>query len=274
MAYMSNLKQAVLFGGSSLHGDSLGDTWIWSAGCWTERFPAHSPQAEHEVVMAFDRSHGAALLYTPGIPVGTDQATWRWDGVDWSKVADGPGIYGAPAAVAYDGSKDNVVLFGAIDSAGATATWTWTGTAWRSMMPAHAPPARQDAAMAYDPNTGKVLLFGGMTIADGRQRNDTWAWDGRDLTPVSPGVSPAPREGMALTTFAVKSEVLLIGGWSTGPFSDVWTWNGITWRQAPSPGTRQNATAVDAGDSVLVFGGTLLSTANTDIWSGTSWRTT
>lgn len=273
MAYVSNLKHAVLFGGSSLHGDSLGDTWTWSSGCWTQRFPAHSPQPQHYVVMAYDAGHGVALLNTPGDPSGTEQATWSWDGTDWTKLADGPKIHGAPAATAYDKVRGKVVLYGGVGNASATETWTWTGTAWQAMAPRQSPPARQAASMAFDPNTGKVLLFGGMTLADGLQRNDTWAWDGRDWAQLNPVASPAPRQGAALATFGAKSQVVLIGGWSVAPFTDAWAWDGVNWHQVASLGPRQNATAVDAGDSVLLFGGTLQSTANTDLWDGVTWTT-
>ena len=271
MAYMGDLKQAVLFGGSTVYGDPLGDTWIWSNGCWTQKFPAHSPHPQHYVVMAYDGARGVAVMYTPGIPSPTEQATWTWDGTDWTKAADGPGIESAPASIAYDQANRDVVLFGAVDNSGGTGTWTWSGSSWRTMNPLHAPPARRDAAMASDPKTSNVLLFGGMTFADGQQNNDTWRWDGIDWTKLNPSASPAAREGAAMASFVARSQVLLVGGWAAAPFSDVWEWDGSNWQQVANIGPRQNASAVDTGQSVLVFGGTLQNKANTDSWDGVTW---
>lgn len=57
-------------------------------------------------------------------------------------------------------------------------TWLWDGTNWTQPSlglfgtGAH-PSGRSLASMAYDPDTGQVVLFGGLTT-DGFQLNDTW----------------------------------------------------------------------------------------------------
>ena len=53
--------------------------------------------------------------------------------------------------------------------------WAWDGTGWTALSPAHSPPARFYAQMAYDGSSGQLLLFGGAvdTVAD---IADTWVY--------------------------------------------------------------------------------------------------
>jgi hypothetical protein len=193
MAYMSNLGEAVLFGGQGILGNSwvLADTWTWRPGCWTQRHPAHSPPAYRSASMAFDETAGRVIAYLGDGDPGQEQATWSWDGSDWTRVADGPTTFwaGAPdSAIAYDASIGRVVLYGLVAQAGANCwvastqcspqTWTWNGTTWQTMNPRHSPPPRLYSNMAYDPTTGRVLLFGGHSIPDtpNHYLGDTWGW--------------------------------------------------------------------------------------------------
>jgi hypothetical protein len=99
----------------------------------------------------------------------------------------------ADASSAYDGAKGTIVMFGGADRSGVLSdTWTWDGDGWRKQHPAASPPAREFAFMGFDPATGRVALFGGLTCsAPGRddpigcdyQKNatvlaDTWTWNG------------------------------------------------------------------------------------------------
>jgi hypothetical protein len=54
------------------------------------------------------------------------------------------------------------VLFGGRSSAAALAdTWEWDGSQWSPRATTAVPAARSSAALAYDPNRARVLLFGG-----------------------------------------------------------------------------------------------------------------
>ena len=51
------------------------------------------------------------------------------------------------------------------------------GPTWTRQAPASSPPARADAAIAYDAATGTVVLFGGVGLAGGSvPSGDTWTW--------------------------------------------------------------------------------------------------
>lgn len=61
-----------------------------------------------------------------------------------------------------------MVLFGGDDGAIKTLD--------NDTYPASSPPARYDAAMTYDPDHRRVIVFGGS--AGSALLNDTWTWDG------------------------------------------------------------------------------------------------
>ena len=271
MAYMSNSGQAVLFGGNDVHGNTLGDTWTWSDGCWTQQQLLAGPAARHDAAMAYDPVRKLVILYgtyvTSSGGRGTD--TWGWNGSAWNKIADGPisSTYGAAAA--FDENLDRVVLV-IMSAAGESQTWTWDTASWQVMTPRLAPPGRFNASMAFDPTSRRVILFGGYGN-DGQPRADTWAWDGSNWMRLSPSNSPPARAGAAMTTFATKHKVVLIGGESTSPFTDAWSWDGILWSQLASPGLRQRACAVDIGSRVLVFGGNIAADSQTVTWDGQAW---
>ncbi len=124
------------------------------------------------------------------------------------------------------------------------------------------PSLRDQAAMAYDPSLGAVVLFGGYNpnrLADG----DTWLFDNNTWTDISGSLlnSPPARWGDRLVWDAADGYLMLFGGRNmTQYFNDTWAFTGATWLNltttvAPSPrGWYQMA--YDALDGyVLLYGG-------------------
>src|SRR5262249_14262812 len=142
-------------------------------------------------------------------------------------------------AMAYDSNRNRVVLFGGSDSFATTFfqgvpslddTWEWDGTDWVQRLPAHRPPARLYAQMAFDSRRGVVVLHGGLNYPSyplqQEKLSDTWEWDGttwteRTETPAPPAA--APYESMAYD--AARGVVVL----ST---PDLWEWDGNAWKLA------------------------------------------
>ena len=279
---MPNLAQAVLFGRSDVHGDELGDTWTWDTGTWTKRQPPASPAPRREAAVAYDSARKVVILfglYTTNSGFGSD--TWTWNGTTWTRVVENPLIHVYGQSAAFDENTQRVLLLTMnVPGPGDSETWTWDGSGWRAVTPKTSPPGRTDASMAFDRVSRKVILFGGYGN-DGKARNDTWAWDGNNWTLLSPSLSPSPRARAAMTSFAAKNQILLVGGEATSVLSDAWIWNGNTWSQAPSPGVRDGASAVDVGNRVLVFGGNSASLSGAcpggtlaETWDGTTWTST
>ena len=169
---------------------------------------------------------------------------------------------------------------------GATTPWAQFDT---SNLPctsacASSPSPRYAAAMAYDPATSQLVLFGG--FAPGFV-NDTWVWSGKSWAQVDdasdPGctntciASPAPRGYASMAYDPATSQLILFGG--RGPeFGDTWAWNGSMWTQltpVTSPAARDSAAlAYDQTTRTLVlFGGDDGTLIRNDTWSwnGTTW---
>jgi len=204
----------------------------------------------------------SATASRPG-PLGD---TWTGDGTAWHQVG---GTGPAPryfATLAYDAPRHVYVLFGGQTAKGTSdETWTWdpAKSIWTQKSPAHKPPPRRDAAMAYDPKHQVVVLYGGL-IPDqfeGSEAADTWTWNGGDWTEASVGNSgPSYRDGPRMAT--AGNRVLMFGGHvgNVRYFGDTWTWDGANWSRVdhgPTPQGRGDAAiAWDSDDSSLfVYGG-------------------
>jgi hypothetical protein len=101
--------------------------------------------------------------------------------------------------------------------------------------------------MAYDPDLGKVVLFGGQT--DGRYLPDdhllnTWTYDGKTWTKPSPPTSPSARKGAALAYDPSIEKLVQFGGTTYSAIlpTDTWTYDGTTWTQQhpTTPQVRQD----------------------------------
>ncbi|CAN7375559.1 cadherin-like beta sandwich domain-containing protein [Paenibacillus sp. LjRoot56] len=171
------------------------------------------------------------------------------------------------AAMIFDEMAENVVMFGGQSNSGLfDETWIWDGyeKTWREELHlASSPSKRKGAAMAYDPSTGKVLLFGGEGQS-GALLGDTWLWDGMDakweqvqgLTD-----SPIARGGAQLAYNG--DQLVLFGGYSGSGSSkhlqdDTWLWNGTGWTQATPddkpPAAYGGQMAFD-GQTAVLYGG-------------------
>jgi hypothetical protein len=149
---------------------------------------------------------------------------------------------------------------------------------WTQLSSATTPPARQGEAMAYDPATGQLVLFGGF---GGGYLADTWTWNGTTWTQMSPVTSPSPRYGSAMAYDAATGQLVLFGGSNDSEyFSDTWTWNGTTWTHlspVTSPPARlYHSMAYDAATGQLVlFGGWNVGLGgylgDTWTWNGVTW---
>lgn len=220
------------------------------------------------------------------------------------------------AAAAYDPDTATMVMFGGMQGAsGASAslsnqTWIWDGHRWtqKATQSNCTPPARQLAAMAYDPALHQLVMFGGQGQA-GVFLADTWTWNGYCWYQTDQGATtaPGPREAAAMA-FDRAGNLVLFGGTGsvstqssptpssgggasvgsgTGTtaekvFGDTWIWNGSTWAQGPSgPPSRSGAAlAFDPTDKeTVLFSGSATPAdsaspsllTDTWIWDGTRW---
>jgi len=213
--------------------------------------------------------------------------TWSWDGSNWTDVT--PTTANPPTrtahTMAYDPTRDRVVLFSGWDGNNYIPdTWEWDGSHWIDVTPAVAPGKRDWADMVYDPNTGKILLFGGHDYQiSGYKYNDTWTWDGTDWVQLFPATVPAPRGGHSMVYDQNRGTVLMIGNYSSTATIEMWEWDGSDWNQLfPTnlPSGRGWGTMAwdDARSRVVYYGGkdnvTKLLLNEVWEWEGSDWTLT
>lgn len=188
--------------------------------------------------------------------------------------------------MAYDPASGKLVLHGGMNPNDGTLlgdTWRWDGrTMTWTQESAPGPSPRVSPAMATDPKTGGVVLFGGCggtaTTAGCAYFDDTWTWNGatRSWARRSPAESPPPRAGTGLTNDDARNRVMLFGGYNGCCISrDSWAWDGTagTWTRLDdglkSPAHRGfHSLAYDkVRHRVVLFGGVGGSGALGDTWT-------
>ena len=176
-------------------------------------------------------------------------------------------------------------------------TWTfdgsWTKQTLSGCSTTTQPSPRMDPAMAYDPASNRVLLFGGRG-SSATPLNDTWAWDGcwHQLHANGETGAPTARYGAAITYngTAGHAEVLLFGGITASGYTN----DTLAWDDTASAGVGNWVTRASGGSSVIpsprgamrmayddalgesvLFGGTnggSHALGDTYVWDGTSWH--
>ncbi len=268
MAFDPALHQLILFGGQGANGQLLSDTWAWNGASWnapTSPNPPTGPSPRRGASLAFDASDqlvlfGGSSAAVPSSAPATGSGSPAASGTPTpppggSAPTPASGAAGAPGAP--KDPADSAMTLG--------DTWVWTGSAWSQQQVA-GPPARTDAAAAWDGPHRQTVLFGGSAnSAPSTALGDTWMWGTVAWAPSAPpsatSIRPTSRADTTLVADADLGGLVAFGGaTSAGPVADTWLWNGQTWTSlAPttSPVGRQGASsAYDvAAHQLLMFGG-------------------
>jgi hypothetical protein len=214
MSYDISRGKLVLFGGTD-YQSRFDDTWEWSGTAWTLRTTGGPPSRSGHA-MAYDAARKRTVLYGGAHWDGgfaTDLGdTWEWDGTVWSLRSHSGPQPGTGCRMAYDASRNRVVLF----SAG--QTWEWNGTVW-SQTAVMGPSLRSGTALAYDPVRRSVLLFGG-DVRDGDDTeigyaDDLWEY-GVFASPFTLGDAAKALRAATGRTTVTKSQIERLNIVSTG----------------------------------------------------------
>ncbi len=208
-----------------------------------------------------------ALCQLPG--------TWEWRRVPGVPLAGLGGTdYGM---MSFDVGRARGVSWGG-ELASSHSTFEWDGSRWRRRVPPAfspaVPPMTMDVAMAWDPSSGKTLLFGAWIPSYTPQ---TWLWDGSVWAQaMAPG--PSPRTLVSMATDPVRQRVVLYGGWFGGLYTDTWEWDGSQWAQiqplstTPTNGGNLAMAWNPVTQRVALFGGNASTTlAPVHEWDGADW---
>jgi hypothetical protein len=241
MAYDGNDGGVYLFGGETSSGlqDEL---WRWDGVRWAQIAKQRTwPAARKDSGLVYDATRNRLVLFGGAGSDGALDDLWEWDGSAWTQVAkSGAWPRGRNlAGLTYDSARGSVILFGGYTTTGIDdpSVWEWDGAAWQEHpSDGTGPGARFAAALSYDPNRGRVVLFGGYdpTSACGNVVcGDLWEWDGVAWTSPPQAGSPGGRVGAGFTFDSAIGRCVLVGGAdaSNVPRQDIWQWDGAVWTQ-------------------------------------------
>ena len=220
-----------------------GKTLELQSADWVPLTSAHRPAVVAET-LAYDDANGQLLLLGDANGV---QQTWSWDGADWTQHPGPSPGYRTGAAFTYDNAQTRLVLFGGQDQQGRELgdTWVWEGRSWSQLQPSgpaprggqasHVPSPRDHAALAYDPHTLGLVLFGGYT--NGNANDDTWLLTGSSWQKGRPNRSP-PAGSYWMVYMPNSGQAVLLGRDGSGTWQQ-WTYNeaDVTWRAVLSTAT-------------------------------------
>ncbi len=288
------------FGGDRVAPNTpLDDTWRLSPGAgWSLVTPGGSvPDARSGHGLGYFAGNPSTVpprapgtvLFGGSTATGVSAQTWVYNGNNWSLKT--PATTPPPRTghgVAGDIARRVVLMFGGsgLGGLGLNDTWEWNGIDWVARgMGASAPADRSGHAMAWNQQTGRVVMFGGNPALD-----ETWEFDPqtdswvRRLT--QPGNTPPGRTATALAYDGFNRQVILFGGrdGAGGVLRDTWIWDpsvppaGGWVQRTPAlspPGRKGHAMAFDAvAQRVILVGGTDAANAtleNTFAWDGNTW---
>ncbi|HZQ22084.1 MAG TPA: kelch repeat-containing protein [Terriglobales bacterium] len=150
---------------------------------------------------------------------------------------------------------------------------------WLQVNTAQSPSARSAPAMAYDPVSKKIVMFGGW---DGtKYPTDTWTFDGSHWQQVKTAVSPAGRAGATMAYDAPSRKLVMFGGFDGNNYrGDTWVWDGVSMRwvqahptQLPTAVTGPQLFGDPKNGHADLFGGYAPPFYRTQMfqWTGSDW---
>jgi len=160
-------------------------------------------------------------------------------------------------------------------------------TGWRQIEIRSGPPAVTAAAVAYNSNSHKAILFGGINsiLVDNSwklsSRDETWEWNGENWKRLSPVNIPPGREKHVMAYDEARDRIVLFGGSADNLlFNDTWEWDGTDWQlmnpQHTPPARCCHAMAYDSARKRVVLYGGWDSQHNSFfndvwLWNGKDW---
>jgi cysteine-rich repeat protein len=295
IAYDSDRRRLVLFGGYDSTITDTNETWEFDGTSWVMRLTLVAPSARHGHGMVYDSVRKRVVLfggdgglsdtwewdgmtwlqrtstlsppplshpfiaYDPvrAVTVLWDQNTvWEWDGTAWSMTtATVPQCCGAGALALTYGGSSGVMLIGA------DAVWFWNGASWtRQALTALPVWNGYSLLAAYDSTAGRPIAFSfRYTDRDGLS---VWEWSNGNwvLRPPVPSGGPQIFPRGATAYDSDRGVMMVLGDANEGYLTtEVWEWNGTAWRirhdAAPPPPRHLPAMAYDARRARLVMFG-------------------
>jgi hypothetical protein len=226
--------------------------------------------------MAFDATRGRVVLTAGRGPAVRYHDTWELAGDTWLSRGEAPFSPRTEHATAFDPVRGRVVLFGGWvvfpgQSYFEADTWEYDGKSWE-FMAAGGAAGRHGHAMAYDPNLGHVVLYGG---DHGGEATHQWGPGWSAL----PAAGPPERSLHGAAYDTERARWVIFSGTGNRPnAADTWEWDGKTWELKAATGPAPRYGAAMAYDPrlhrVVLFGGNELFggvLGDMWLWDGAAW---
>jgi hypothetical protein len=212
--------------------------------------------------------------------------TWEWNPTTNAWTQRTPSTSPSPRQVmafTYDAARGRTVVWGGYDGSFLSDTWEWDGTNWQQVASGGPIPGRCGAAMVYDSQRQKCILFGGQGTTS--FSNDVWEWNGSSWTQTfadnQTTAAPTPRFFHSMVYDSRQGRVVVFGGSrGTTTFADTWTWTPATatWTNLGTngPSARAGCGMIydERIDRTVLYGGeNASSTALGETWllEGSTW---
>jgi hypothetical protein len=163
--------------------------------------------------MAFDPVRARMVMVTSSN--NSQQATWEWDGTNWSeRLPAGGGTPFVLRNLQWDSTHSRIL--GMTDADPGPVVWQWKPTerVWTQLSFGCAPSSRGMQAVTYLPGKDQLLYFGG---DDGTTRfRDLWVWaaDGSAWKQYQQtGTWPTSRAGASLVYDSKRQRLVMFHGY-------------------------------------------------------------
>ena len=318
MAYDKKDGYVVLFGGRN-NTTINGDTWMFTNNTWTRLNPSSAPSPRYGAAFSWDAKDNYLVLFGGSNGTATLSDTWKFVGGNWTQLYPVPPKLPAlapddsgnlpltvplgsasprtpittptmpagrvDASFTYDYKDGYAVLFGGLNQSGGQSTelsdtWEFELGKWTYLTESVAPPARSQAAFAYDANSNYTVLFGGANVSTPQQFQDTWAFANGTWTELAPIASPSPRQGAQALWDGDDLKLMVFSGDEEGlpaNIPDTWFFAADNWtvdRSTPEFSAPQPSARVDPGIAYdaaagysIYFGGLTRLGANGETWT-------
>lgn len=235
-AYDTADRFVVLFGGG-VNGPNytwkiVNDTWTFHAGSWTKVSASTAPSPRLDPSMAYDPTTRSVILFG-----------------GWSVAASSRGCSGNSSMTPCND------------------TWSFSHGTWRLLHPLKRPPARDAAAIAYDPRISALVIGGGggntgNGWSGAFSYHDMWSYANRTWTQIPPKGALSFPNGCPMAYDWRAQSLLCVPMGNRSGIVQTWTYNSTGWHWHA---TRTQPTS--SVDSALTFDPAL----QMAVLYGTSW---
>ncbi len=227
--------------------------------------------------MAYDAESDRVILFGGDIP---GPETWAYDynanmWTNMSPVVQPAARYSAD--MVYDAESDRIVLFGGCAedqfsacppvTRGETWAYDYNANMWTNMNPGPSPSRRHLHNMAYDEESDRIVLFGGILGVTGAAvLGDTWAYDfnANSWAEMNPEEAPARSDTHGMAYDANTDRIVLYQSFGFFSGRDTWAydfdrdaWTRTAIDMGPSKRAVPRLAYDTESDRIVLFGGVL-----------------